>query len=450
MHSSCSKKQELPVAKEEPAQVSSPSGHLLGGATSVKETSRKAFTLSARNLSSEYKSAFFVGNSLFNKNWVQAPASTGARDGLGPLFISRSCSGCHTQDGRGHPPLLDEEYTSLLFKLSVKDAKGHFSPHPVYGDQIQTRSLSTHLKEPKIMVEYQKVEGVYADGSPYELERPIYTLEGNHEGVRMSPRVAPAIIGLGLLEAIPESTLIGWSDPQDRDGDGISGRLNYVTDVLANKKSVGRFGWKAVQPSVKQQVAVAFNADIGITTSLFPKENHTSSQGETLDKFPSGGQPELNDEMLAAVTLYSQTIAVPAQRNHLKKEVLQGEKLFTQMNCNSCHVSKVNTESHTIPALANQKIRPFTDLLLHDMGEGLSDGRPDNEATGREWRTAPLWGIGLVKTVNKHTRFLHDGRARSIEEAVLWHGGEAEKSKQSYLRLPKEQRQQVLEFLQSL
>ena len=181
--------------------------HLLGGETTVSEASRKAFTLSARNLTEEHKSAFFIGNSLFNKNWVQAPASATARDGLGPLFIARSCSGCHTQDGRGRPPLEDEDYVSLLFRLSIKDTNGAHVPHPTFGDQLQTRSLSDKIIEPKVHVRYESLQGQFADGTPYTLEKPIYTLE-KQDAISISPRVAQAVIGLGLLEAIPDTKLL--------------------------------------------------------------------------------------------------------------------------------------------------------------------------------------------------------------------------------------------------
>ena len=421
----------------------------LGGDTTVSETSRKAFTLSNRNLEDEHKSAFFLGNSLFNKNWTQAPSSASARDGLGPLFIARSCSGCHTQDGRGRPPEEGDDFVSLLFRASEHDEFDRLVPHHKYGGQIQTRSLSDEVKEPKIQVAYEEVKGAYPDGVQYTLQKPLYSLEGEKSTI-LSPRVAPAVVGLGLLEAIPEEILLSWADPEDKNDDGISGRVNRVLDVKSGEKKIGRFGWKSNQPNLAQQVASAFNGDIGITSSLFPDENSTAFQKPRLMDLPSGGDPEISDRLIDSVVLYCKTLAVPAQRESKLTDVREGQALFTQANCVACHKPEVMTGDYEIASLAQQKIHPFTDLLIHDMGEGLADNRPDGEANGREWRTPPLWGIGLVETVNKHTRFLHDGRARNIEEAILWHGGEAEASKNVFKSLSRKERDQLLVFIRSL
>ena len=421
----------------------------LGGDTTVSETSRKAYTLSNRNLEDEHKSSFFLGNSLFNKNWTQAPSSASARDGLGPLFIARSCSGCHTQDGRGRPPEGDDDFVSLLFRISEKDKLERLIPHHKYGGQVQTRSLSSEVKEPAIEIVYEEVKGSYSDGIEYILQKPLYGLKGE-KNVLISPRVAPAVIGLGLLEAIPENRLLSWADPVDADGDGVSGRINHVLDMKSGDKIVGRFGWKANQPHLVQQVAAAFNGDIGITSSLFPDENSTEFQQPKLRDLPSGGNPEISDRLLKSVVLYCQTLAVPAQRETKDSDVREGQVLFTKVNCVACHKPTVTTGNHKIASLSQQKIHPFTDLLIHDMGEGLADHRPDGEANGREWRTPPLWGIGLVETVNKHTRFLHDGRARNIEEAILWHGGEAEASKNAFKELNKSDREKLIKFIRSL
>lgn len=421
----------------------------LGGDTTVYETSRKAYTLSNRNLEKDLKSSFFLGNSLFNKNWIQAPGSAEARDGLGPLYIARSCSGCHTQDGRGRPPLDGEDFVSLLFRVSQINKSGGHDPHKLFGSQIQTRSLSEDVTEPDIVVKYQDINGHYPDGTRYTLKKPIYTLDGHSDAI-LSPRVAPVMVGLGLLEAIPEKKLVEWADPSDKDNDGISGKLNQVVNKKTEKKVIGRFGWKANQPNLFQQVASAFNGDLGVTSSLFPKENSTIDQAAALSDFASGGDPEISDRLLKSVVVYSQTLAVPAQRDSENKTVIEGSKLFDQVSCTACHKPTVTTGEHEIASLSDQKIHPFTDLLLHDMGEDLADGRPDGEANGREWRTPPLWGIGLTKTVNKHTRFLHDGRARNIEEAILWHGGEANDSKLAFMQLDREEREAILTFLNSL
>lgn len=446
----------LPLAqckqKQTPVRVetkTSANTEKLGGDTTVYDESRRAFTLSARNLGEEYKTDFFVGNSLFNKNWVQAPASATARDGLGPLFIARSCSSCHVLDGRGAPPSLGVKPISLLFRIGGKLDN---SPHPIFGGQLQTNSLSETITEPVVQISYSEIQGKYPDGNSYSLLKPQYNLEDSSENsdrYGLSPRVAQAIIGLGLLESIPQKALIEKAAQQANLNEGISGRIHYIKDLSSGEDRIGRFGWKASEPSVKDQVAGAFNGDIGITSTLSPNQNHTSLQYE-LDKFPNGGSIELTDEMLNAVTLYCQTIAVPARRSTQDKDVIKGEKLFNSIKCNSCHATGFTTENANIPALNSQFIQPYTDLLLHDMGEGLADEKPDNAATAREWRTAPLWGLGLIKTVNKHTRLLHDGRARNIEEAILWHGGEAENSKHAFKKLTASERAKLIKFLNSL
>jgi CxxC motif-containing protein (DUF1111 family) len=243
---------------------------------------------------------------------------------------------------------------------------------------------------------------------------------------------------------------VALADPDDRDGDGISGRPNEVWDSTANKKTLGRFGWKANQPNLRQQNAGAAVGDIGIATSLAIGENCTTAQTDCANAI-NGGAPEMSDEFLEKLTLYTMTIAVPAQRNANDPTVKHGEELFRTMGCASCHVPTLQTESvEKFPELSNQTFHPFTDLPLHDMGEGLADNRPDFEAAGREWRTPPLWGLGLIPIVNKHDLLLHDGRARGIAEAILWHGGEAEKSREVFRSAAGPEREALIAFLNSL
>ena len=327
-------------------------------------------------------------------------------------------------------------------------------PEPVYGTQLSEKSLLGIPAEGRIVYRTETVRGRYADDTPYTLSRPILSVEDLAYGpldetVRLSPRVPPALIGLGLLEAISEQDILSAADPEDKEGDGISGRPNRVWDRQKQASVLGRFGWKANEPTLRQQVAAAFNGDIGITSSLYPDESCTSVQ-EACRKAPDGGHPEINDELLGYVTFYSSTLAVPARRKVDASEPGQGESLFHQAGCAACHRPSYVTGDHQIPELAGQRIYPYTDLLLHDMGEGLADHRRDFEASGREWRTPPLWGIGLVETVNGHSRLLHDGRASNLTEAILWHGGEAEVAKQAFKAFSKAERTALIRFVESI
>jgi CxxC motif-containing protein (DUF1111 family) len=265
----------------------------------------------------------------------------------------------------------------------------------------------------------------------------------------MSPRIAPAVFGVGLLEAVPETEIVGHADPDDANGDGISGRPNRVRDVETDRLALGRFGWKANVPSVEQQNAGAFNADIGITSSVFPDTLCTEAQ-RACNAAPSGGEPEVDDHKLGRVTFYTRTLAVPARRDVDDDDVRKGEELFRAAACSACHLPTLHTGDSDIDALVDQTIHPFTDLLLHDMGPGLADRRPDGRASGTEWRTAPLWGLGLVEIVNRHTRLLHDGRARNLTEAILWHGGEAEAAKERFRRMSRDDRDALITYLESL
>lgn len=434
------------------------SAYLLGGETTIFDTTPNAFSQSVPGLARAQNLLFFVGNSFFNQNWVTAPSSTKARDGLGPFFNSRSCAGCHFKDGRGRPPIdIDEVSTGFLIRLSIpqRDETGASLPEPTYGGQFQERAIDGLAPEGIIQIAYTEVPGTFADGRPYSLRRPEYLLADLNYGamrpeVEMSPRVANQMIGLGLLEAIPEETLLGLADPDDRDNNGISGRANMVWDMLTDTKALGRFGWKANQPSLRQQVASAFHEDVGISTTLLQNQNCSLAQ-TVCSNMPNGGIPEIDEDDLSKVVLYSSVLAVPAQRDYDSPLVQSGERLFFEAQCQLCHIPTLQTGIHpTISALSNQAIHPYTDLLLHDMGDGLADGRPDYEATGSEWRTPPLWGIGLIETVNGHTNFLHDGRARNLLEAVLWHDGEARSSRDYVLGLSESDVEALIAFLKSL
>ncbi len=430
---------------------------LSGGDATSFVFSPDAFGFFIDGLTFEEQVDFGVGNSLFNQNWVTAPSSTTARDGLGPFFNARSCSGCHFKDGRGRAPAFAGELAhGLLLRLSVpgKDAQGKNLPDPIYGGQFQDNSILDVQDEGIFEVVYENMNVTYPDGTQVTLRKPSYIFNELNYGamapdVRISPRVANQMIGLGLLDAVPEATFIALADENDADGDGISGKVNYVFDEVTRTTKMGKFGWKANEPTVLQQVAAAFSGDLGISSSIFPEQNCTSPLD--CDDYPNGGNPEIPDENLEKVTFYALTLSVPARRDVDDQEVLEGKQFFDQINCTACHVPKLQTGiSDVADALSNQVIRPYTDMLLHYMGEGLADNATDFLATGNEWRTQPLWGIGLIETVNGHTNLLHDGRARNIEEAILWHGGEAEASKNAFMNLSVQQRDKVLKFINTL
>ncbi len=448
-----------------------------GEATSRGSTDTpNAFSLSSGNMDFKRELDFKVGNGIFRKNWVSAPSSTDASDGLGPLFNSRACQNCHLKDGRGHPPLssdVTDDSGSMLVRLSVPPAteeektllashKANSLPDPTYGGQLQDFAIQGIKAEGKLKIAYTEKEVKLAGGEIVSLRVPAYSLADLNYGpaspnLMLSPRVAPQMIGLGLLEAVPEEQILANADPDDADKDGISGKPNMVWSREHNKVMLGRFGWKAGIPTIAQQAAEAFNGDIGLSTTMIPKGagDCTAKETECLAA-PTGDSPkyqnvEVGDELFNMVVFYSKNLAVPARRKPDDPEVLKGKELFYRIGCTACHRPKFMTgEASGQPHLSHQLIYPYTDLLLHDMGAGLSDNRPEGEASGSEWRTAPLWGIGLTQIVNGHTLFLHDGRARNITEAILWHGGEAQGARDKFAALPKEDRDRLVAFVNSL
>ncbi len=436
---------------------------MTGGEGSVKQFDHNAYSLPQSNLSMTKRLDFSVGNSFFRNPWVEAPSSTDARDGLGPLFNTNSCQGCHIKDGRGHPPSVDQPSVSLFLRLAVPadpqiDAeilKTHgFKPAPVYGSQLQTAAIPGHKPEANLKLTWEAVEQTLPDGTAVTLERPVYHIENPNygplpENLQVSPRVAPQMIGLGLLAAIPEDRILAGTDPQDDNGDGISGRANRVWDKKAETTVLGRFGWKAGEPSIFQQSMGAFSGDMGLTSTL--RASTDCSAQQKCDEFPNGGTPEVSDKIARFIDFYASSLAVPMRRNMENPQVQRGAKLFNDIGCAGCHTPRHTTEEVTDrPDLSHQTIWPYTDLLLHDMGPELADGRGEFKADGNEWRTAPLWGLGLAQTVNPRAGFLHDGRARTPEEAILWHGGEARSVTENYRDLQPGERDALLQFLDSL
>ena len=451
-----------------------------GGAATVRARSdADAFSLSSANMPFERELDFKVGNGLFRKLWVSSPSSTQASDGLGPLYNARSCQRCHLKDGRGHPPEGPEDATSMFlrvsipaapdeamseieaFLLSLGDEAVRTRPDPTYGGQIQDAALAGHAAEAQLGIDYEEVEVTLAGGEMVTLLDPTYSAEDLGygplaPGAMLSPRVAPQMIGLGLLEAVPAADILAGADPEDADGDGISGRPQIVWSFEHGRPMLGRFGWKAGAPTIREQSASAFAGDIGISSPIFeaPWGECTEAQ-EGCRAGPHGDGDargtEIDVEGLDLVTFYSRNLAVPARRDVDDAQVLRGKELFYQAGCTACHRPKfVTARLQDQLEQSFQLIWPYTDMLLHDMGEGLADDRPEGRANGREWRTAPLWGIGLTEAVNGHTRFLHDGRARSLLEAILWHGGEAQAARDRVSRMPAEDRAALVRFLESL
>lgn len=427
---------------------------MAGGLATTFDATQNAFGNQVNNPSSEELSRFVNGNSFFRTNWVETGASTTARDGLGPFLNANSCSTCHLLDGRGKPDTKE----GLLFRLSVIGGDTHGAPMPdsIYGGQLSTSSIQNVTPEGDVTISYSETTNAFSDGETYSLRKPIYSFStlnyGNLEATSLfSPRVGSQVYGLGLLEIIPESAITSNTDENDSNNDGVSGKANYVWDKTTSKTQLGRFGWKANQPNLLQQTADAFNGDIGITTSLNPNENLSGKAQKTnYGGISSGGNPEIIDKTLQDVVFYQRSLAVPARRKTNNDEVIKGKKIMTEIGCTNCHIERFVTGFSSIPQLSGQTIFPYTDLLLHDMGAELADNRPDFLANGNEWRTPPLWGIGLIKIVNKHTFLLHDGRARNITEAIIWHGGEGEKSKNNFLKLTKSDRAALVAFLDNL
>lgn len=421
---------------------------LSGGGLTTSLNGSLAFSQPAPNLSQENLDKFLLGDALFEAAFVKSPAII--NPGLGPLFNNSSCVNCHIADGRGRPPLAGEQLETMLFRISILGTDEHNGPNPVpgYGNQLQIRSILGYDPEGAVTINYETINGTYSDKTSYFLIKPNYNITGRiGSGFLFSPRVAPFVFGGGLLEAISENDILASADENDINQDGISGKPNYVWNVQTQIFEIGRFGWKANTPTLLQQLAAAYVNDMGITSPYFPKEN--CAGGTQCDT--TSDDPEIDQHTLDMVEVYLQTLAVPSRRNFNDAEVKHGKELFKQIGCISCHTTQYVTGTHkSILELSNQKIHPYTDLLLHDMGDELADGRPDFNANGNEWRTPPLWGIGLVSIVNGHTNFMHDGRARNLEEAILWHFGEGENSKNKFMNLSKNDRTALIKFLNSL
>ncbi|MEC9376102.1 MAG: di-heme oxidoredictase family protein [Pseudomonadota bacterium] len=433
----------------------------LGGDTSVDTFGPRAFRSIAPNADNSLVFDFLFGQRMFDVVWDHNVISP-ALDGLGPTFNRTACRECHEGNGRGQPPeYVGHEMKSMLVRISVPGQDQHGGPKPVpnYGDQLQDRAVPGVAPEGQAIIEWEEIEGTYGDGTKYSLRKPKVKIVNLGYGplpddLMVSPRVASQVVGLGLLQSIPEENLYALADPDDANGDGISGRVNIAWDAVSEEMAPGRFGWKANVPSVRHQSAGAALGDMGMTTPLFPNNLCEINQLDCISMaekmLAKVGSPEIVPEFMDAIVGYMMLIGVPYQRNADDPAVQRGEQLFRGIGCVGCHMPTQVAGQRAMPALAGQVFHPFTDLLIHDMGEGLADNRPDFDASGSEWRTAPLWGLGLMHDVGEFNFYLHDGRARSIAEAILWHGGEAENPREIFRNLGKDQREDLIAFLNSL
>jgi CxxC motif-containing protein (DUF1111 family) len=441
----CRKAQDFSESEQDP--------RLSGGSQTSFNNGSGAFDQSFFGLSAHDQLIHDIGDTKFSSAFVTAPAHV--NPGIGPLFNNISCGSCHPSQGSGSPPQAGQnaglESFFLLLSNGGVDVYGAPADVPGFGNQLQNNSSYGKPKEGDYNVTYTNQTFTYPDGTTAILRVPTYNIVNTYlpfsANIKVSPRMAPSVFGLGLLDNIGDATLLAMSNQASTDTNIFYGKPNYVWDVVKNKMSIGKFGHKCERPTLEQQVAEALQQDIGITNKLFPTENCVNQS----QYYDDGLNPEITDSTLSALVYYMKTIAVPARRNVTDPQVLRGEQLFKQAKCAGCHRPTIVTDvSITLPQLSNQTIHPYSDLLLHDLGSGLADGRAVYSATGQEWRTCPLWGIGLTQIVTGQTSFLHDGRASTLEQAILWHGGQANYSKIFFTHLPKNDRDAVIAFLNSL
>jgi len=412
---------------------------LQGGDITSFDRSELAFTHPIATLTETQLDRHNLGRGPFAFRWTPPQ--------LGPLFNHDSCVACHAGNGRGESQIGPDVFGSqALIRVSQEvgepDVPGGQIPVPGFGLQLQDHA-TFGIPEVRVLLTWVEVGELFDDGEVISMREPrITVMQPNGDplpqGIQMSYRQAPPLIGLGLLEAIADAALEAAADPDDADGDGISGRVNLAWDQEAQAIRIGRFGHKASVPQLIEQVAGAFSGDMGLTNRIFP------------DLDPDAPLQDVNDKQLVDSGFHVATLAVPAAAER-DGEAEHGRRLFDDFGCASCHTPSVLTgDAHEVFQLHNQQIHPYTDLLLHDVGDRLTDTRDDFLATGLEWRTPALWGIGLAQIVAPATTFLHDGRARTLEEAVMWHGGEAAAAKGAFRGASKSDRDALLAFLATL
>ena len=446
-----------------------------GGTGTVFVKNKNAYSLPLKNIRTENRINFFVGNSMFRRVWLPPSTLHEAKDGLGPFFNADSCQNCHINDGRGHPPSLSwpgDDAISLVIALAIPP-QNEFEkkqletlqiksfPDPNYGSQLSDFATEGVMPEGKVMIEYDYFPIAFDNGKVVNLRKPNFSISNLkygklHPDIQISARIAQPIIGLGLIEGISDRDILMNVDPNDKDKDGVSGKANRVRNEITDELVLGRFGWKASQPSILQQTTDALYHDMGLSSTFSSQSNNCSKIQIDCQSVATGNSAdydnvEVSNEQIDLMIFYQKHLSPPGRRDVNNKEVLKGKKIFFESGCNSCHVQKFTTSRDIEnPSLSEQVIWPYSDFLLHNMGEDLADNLSEFNATGIEWRTPPLWGIGLTNVVNGHTNFLHDGRAQNILEAILWHGGEAENSKNKILKLSLSEVDQLVRFINSL
>ena len=431
---------------------------LSGGAGTVDKIGKNAFSQHFKNLSFEQRQNFLIGNAFFRKVWVASPSSTTSSDGLGPLYNARACQSCHIKDGRGHLPKEEKPLSAVLKVGNYKNI--NLIANKIYGKQIQFFAIPGLSSESSMNISFSKSNYGKKVLKEMTLKNPKYELSNLKYGeldknTSLSLRVSPQVIGVGLLEAIEDSDILVKQDIDDENNDNVSGVARIVLDEKGNKK-IGRFGIRASTPNLFTQTGVAFMHDMGLSNSVGNNAygDCTKSQSECY-KFTTGINKkdlhEVNDEVIDNIVFYLSSLSPPKRRNVSDEDVLLGKKIFYESKCTSCHTPKyVTSKNAKHDFLKYQLIWPYTDLLLHDMGDELADKDINGNITNKEWKTPPLWGLGYVKEVNSRATFLHDGRANTILEAVMWHSGEAKESLSFLLANYKDDLDKLEKFLKSL
>lgn len=450
------------IARADPRELS-------GGDMTNFHTGIAPFEQPADNLPWQYGAIFDEGDGLFDKVYTPGDGSTSAtvkpgegmrRVGVGPLFNAAGCAQCHFRDGRPAQPYVSGgPMLGMFLRVSVPDGRGGWMAPPGYHGQLRDKAVPGVVPEAQGHIDWVEQPGAFPDGEVYSLRRPVYRISDLAygpwpAGAVVEARSAPPVHGVGLLEAIDEADLLALARAFETQGDAdqVSGRINWVSDPETGRRVPGRFSLKANEPSVRAQAAAAAFNDMGVTSPLHRQQLCLPQQHDCI-RAPHGGDaqhPELSESQLQSLTTYLQLLSVPARRDVNDAQVQRGERLFREARCSACHVETWRTGTqHPIARLRRQTIHPYSDLLLHDMGSGLA-GRPDQGASATEWRTPPLWGIGLTERSNRHFMLLHDQRARGLQEAILWHGGEAEAARQRFMNMPRPDREALLRFLRSL